>query len=313
MDDRPRQPVRPQTRQSPLDTDAIRAGSLGRDTAVACVALALASVGLFGLSVTVDAGPTFLDTAGPPDLDLTGASVLGVAMRAVSLVGSTLIFWAITLGLSISIARQSHRGAVGLAGAALVAEGCTLAMKFAIGRARPPGATATDLFVDAGFPSGHVTRVAVVLGACLVVVPAARRHPRLWIATAIVGVLVMSVARVSVGDHYVTDVLGGMLLGALLVAALAVIRWRARPRIDIARASRVVASLLIVPLVVPVAVSAASPAPSMPIGGDPRSSGQGPGFIGDAPTAIAATFAIGAGAALVTYVYIRVTGKRRSP
>lgn len=57
-------------------------------------------------------------------------------------------------------------------------------------------------------------------------------------------------------------------------------------------------------------VAAASPEPTSAIAGDPRSSGQGPGFVGDPPTAIVVTLAVGLGAAIATYVYVRVTAKR---
>jgi hypothetical protein len=57
---------------------------------------------------------------------------------------------------------------------------------------------------------------------------------------------------------------------------------------------------------------AASPAPSGAIGGDPRSSGQGPGLVGDPLLAIGLMLAIGLGAALITTLYVRWTGGRRS-
>jgi hypothetical protein len=56
---------------------------------------------------------------------------------------------------------------------------------------------------------------------------------------------------------------------------------------------------------------AASPGPSAG-GGDPRSSGQGPGLVGDPLAAIALVVAIGLGAAVATMGYVRLTGGRRS-
>ena len=58
-------------------------------------------------------------------------------------------------------------------------------------------------------------------------------------------------------------------------------------------------------------VLAASPSPTPPPGGDPRSSGQGPGLVGDPLFAIGLMLAIGIGAALVTTLYVRLTGGRR--
>jgi hypothetical protein len=57
---------------------------------------------------------------------------------------------------------------------------------------------------------------------------------------------------------------------------------------------------------------AASPEPSAAVGGDPRSSGQGPGLVGDPLTAIALVLLIGVGTAVATTLYVRFTGGRRA-
>lgn len=56
---------------------------------------------------------------------------------------------------------------------------------------------------------------------------------------------------------------------------------------------------------------AASPSPSAVVG-DPRSSGQGPGLVGDPLMAIGLVLAIGLVAAFATLVFVRVTGGRRT-
>jgi hypothetical protein len=56
---------------------------------------------------------------------------------------------------------------------------------------------------------------------------------------------------------------------------------------------------------------AASPVPSA-AGGDPRSSGQGPGLVGEPLTAVALVVAIGLVTAVVTLGYVRLTGGRRT-
>ena len=55
---------------------------------------------------------------------------------------------------------------------------------------------------------------------------------------------------------------------------------------------------------------AASPSPSAGTGGDPRSSGQGPGLVGDPAFALLAVVAIGIGSVVATLVYVRLTSKR---
>ena len=59
-----------------------------------------------------------------------------------------------------------------------------------------------------------------------------------------------------------------------------------------------------------VATLAASPTPTAAIGGDPRSSGQGPGLVGDPAFALLAVLAIGVGAIIVTLAYVRLTAPR---
>jgi len=54
---------------------------------------------------------------------------------------------------------------------------------------------------------------------------------------------------------------------------------------------------------------AASPGPTTGAGGDPRSSGQGPGLVGDPLLAVLAVVAIGAAALGLTLIFVRLTGR----
>lgn len=56
---------------------------------------------------------------------------------------------------------------------------------------------------------------------------------------------------------------------------------------------------------------AASPAPTQ-VGGDPRSSGEGPGLVGDPLFAIALVVGIALAATVLTLAYVRLTGGRRT-
>lgn len=56
---------------------------------------------------------------------------------------------------------------------------------------------------------------------------------------------------------------------------------------------------------------AASPSPAGgPAGGDPRSSGEGPGLIGDPVFAVLAVLGLGLASLIVTYLYVRLTAGR---
>jgi len=66
----------------------------------------------------------------------------------------------------------------------------------------------------------------------------------------------------------------------------------------------------IVWLALATSVVAASPSPTAGSGGDPRSSGQGPGLVGDPLVALLAVLAIGGLALMLTLAYVRMTGRR---
>ena len=79
----------------------------------------------------------------------------------------------------------------------------------------PPG------FDDYGFPSGHAQSTTVLWGSAahLWDTPAIRR-------LAPFVILMMAVSRMYLGRHFLADVLGGAVLGALVVVALALARRR---------------------------------------------------------------------------------------
>ncbi|MBA3235347.1 MAG: hypothetical protein H0T59_05035 [Chloroflexi bacterium] len=62
-------------------------------------------------------------------------------------------------------------------------------------------------------------------------------------------------------------------------------------------------------LVLAVVVLGASPSPNAG-GGDPRSSGQGPGLVGDPLFAVVGVIVVGLAALLLTLAYVRITGRR---
>ena len=80
-----------------------------------------------------------------------------------------------------------------------------------------------------------------------------------------------------------------------------------RIRRTITRVRRVAGPLVWIVLAHP--LLAASPSPGAP-GGDPRSSGQGPGLVGDPLVALLAVLGIGVGAMVLTMAYVRLTAPR---
>ncbi len=72
-----------------------------------------------------------------------------------------------------------------------------------------------------------------------------------------------------------------------------------------------VATMLLAWLALAGTTLAASPTPP-PAAGDPRSSGQGPGLVGDPLFALLAVVAIGVLSVVATLAYVRLTAGRRA-
>jgi membrane-associated phospholipid phosphatase len=113
-----------------------------------------------------------------------------------------------------------------LGGAAVASVVLTVVLKTALDRSRPPYELAVPPFETSGsFPSGHtLNSTALVLVLCYLLVRLTR--PRWLHAVAVVVglayILAMGVSRLYLGAHWLTDVVSGWALGAML-AALAVV------------------------------------------------------------------------------------------
>ncbi|MFF5703593.1 phosphatase PAP2 family protein [Streptomyces sp. NPDC012794] len=106
-----------------------------------------------------------------------------------------------------------------------------LLVKIVVARARPHLPEPVSHAHGFSFPSGHAmtatTSCAVLLLVLLPLVPR-RGRPPAW-ALAVVSVVGVGVTRVALGVHWVSDVVGGWLLGLAVVTATAVAfeAWRA--------------------------------------------------------------------------------------
>ena len=135
---------------------------------------------------------------------------------------------AVPIGAAVGLIllRRPWTAAYFLAAEAVSAAGVQV-LKHLFGRVRPE-----DILVvsDYGsYPSGHVANAATIAAAAVVV------FPRVWVVVAgAVWVLLMAFSRTYLHAHWLSDTLGGALIGAgaALVVAAAFVVPMARERTD---------------------------------------------------------------------------------
>ncbi|MEW2134137.1 phosphatase PAP2 family protein [Streptomyces sp. NPDC005435] len=99
-------------------------------------------------------------------------------------------------------------------------------VKAAVGRPRPVWPDPVDSARFAAFPSGHAMTATVVCGLLLWLLYRAGVRGALWraaVAVALLAVVGVGATRVWLGVHWPSDVLGGWLFGALVVAVAVVV------------------------------------------------------------------------------------------
>jgi len=155
--------------------------------------------------------------------------------EALSFPGSEVFIAGVALCLALGLLRQRRRldalfVAVAIAGSAAL----TLTMKYLVGRPRP---MAFFRVPEHGysFPSGHTlsaTCLALVLASLLWRGSWRRRVKLGGIVALTVVVVLVGLSRLVLGVHYLTDVVGSMMLGGAWVGGLIAVqtgvsRWRA--------------------------------------------------------------------------------------
>jgi undecaprenyl-diphosphatase len=185
---------------------------------VAVLGVALVAVTLWAAAGVPDWDAELSRSARSLDTGLAGfmADVFNAA-------GSLLVSVVVAV-VCVVVALRWDLSVMAVAAALLLAEIATTVLKLLVGRSRPPGADLQGL-IDFGYPSGHVARITAV---CVVVGVLWLAGHRRWAWWAVLGALVagMAAARVISGAHYLTDTLGGLLVG-LLVGVL-VLAWEER-------------------------------------------------------------------------------------
>ncbi|MBT3077889.1 MULTISPECIES: phosphatase PAP2 family protein [Streptomyces] len=144
-------------------------------------------------------------------------------MRALVAVAVVVLWWRGARPLALWVAAASLLGS-------LLQQG----VKAAVDRDRPHWPEPVDTAHFAAFPSGHAMTAAVSCGLLLWLLRLYGAGPALWagaVGVAVVSVAGVAVTRVYLGVHWLTDVVGGVLLGIAVVAfAVAGYAWSASRR-----------------------------------------------------------------------------------
>ena len=198
-------------------------------TAVAIMAL----VALIDMTIGIFANGAFLNT----DLsvnklmrELRNAPADDI-MVAITMLGD----WPVMTALGLAMAgwlflRRSWRAGLAVLAAIGAARIFVFALKYGIQKARP-----VELYPDAAsyaFPSGHTAIATVTLGILAVLVSHSMGRWGRSLVFAICGIAVVAIAysRLYLGVHWLSDVLGGFLFGAIVTAAFGVVLEAIPPR-----------------------------------------------------------------------------------
>lgn len=201
---------------------------IDRRYALAAAALALLSLMLGVLAAGHDTFP--VDVA-----VMSRAQALGSGYAPVGNLfnehNGPMALLAIVGGAGLFFIRRRPDAALLFVLAAVVRPGLSM-LKAAVDRPRPSGDIAVlDVVRDSSFPSGHVMTAAVFFGLWFLLAP--EILPRRWVLPARAFVLALialsALSRMWAGVHWLSDVYGGLLWSAALLAALVAVR----PTLDI--------------------------------------------------------------------------------
>ena len=163
--------------------------------------------------------------------------------QGVALLGGIELTTLVMIALAVFVYSRGVLADAWVFVALVAAEAFELLYKYNLVHPAPPrsavhsdGASISDLFGTApgphnSFPSGHMMRTVLVYGLVAFVIR--RLAPGSWLRTlaiplAVVVIVVMAFDRIYLDVHWESDVLGGLLLGAIALVSATI--WLDRPR-----------------------------------------------------------------------------------
>ncbi len=127
---------------------------------------------------------------------------------------------------------RSLRPAMVIAAATLSAGALSTATKLLVDAHRPASSLQLVVETDASFPSGHVTGTVALLGsiAALLARQSGALVRRIAVATTIFVGVAVALTRIYLGVHWLTDVVGGLVLGGTVAVVTHALSARGAPR-----------------------------------------------------------------------------------
>lgn len=189
-----------------------------RPTVVAIITLMMGVAGLAAVALLLTERSLAIDIALTRAARGLDDGAQATVFKALGLAAGLPMWFAIAATIGVVIGRFRPRQTREFVGIMILTEITTGSVKAIVDRPRPLGSDAAEILMSAGFPSGHVARTAVALAFVLTLVSAGLRV-RVTLGLVALGIIIlMGLARVAAGAHYVTDVLGGTLLAAFVLA-----------------------------------------------------------------------------------------------
>ena len=200
----------------------------GARSILAFVAVFLLAIPFGALVLLVRARSAFLarldiDTANALHGYAVEHPAFTTAMKIVSAVGSSVGWWIILTPVFVwLLVARLPRLAAFVAVTSIGSSLLNLLIKTVVDRARPHLADPVAHAAGKSFPSGHTQAATVGVGILVLVflpVVAGRARKWLWPAGALC-VLVIGFSRIALGVHYLSDVIGALIIGSAWVSAM---------------------------------------------------------------------------------------------